>query len=226
LHHGVLPADTRKLEKLSVDEARDLVRFAGIAPFGKTKLVVARLDGASEAALNALLKLLEEPPPTIKFILLSVWPPLDTITSRCHVYRLGLLRRDELFDVLVHRMGMAPAAADTAAGLGRGQVQAALTADQQDVGRAACLSVLKAIHDRDSDLLEQAASRWDENAQALLLRWCVEAITGRWQAFTEAETFGLTKDPNVPRRVLLALRLNARPKLAVRAALEPLLSQR
>ena len=49
---------------LSAADARNLVKFAGTAPFGPFKAVIAGLDGASAQAQNILLKVLEEPPPT------------------------------------------------------------------------------------------------------------------------------------------------------------------
>ena len=41
------------------------MQFAGTAPFGPFKAVIAVLDGASAQAQNILLKVLEEPPPGV-----------------------------------------------------------------------------------------------------------------------------------------------------------------
>jgi len=83
--HGVVQADLIIARHLSAADARNLVKFAGTAPFGPFKLVIAVLDGATPQAQNILLKVLEEPPETIRFILVATARPLPTIVSRCQV---------------------------------------------------------------------------------------------------------------------------------------------
>jgi replication-associated recombination protein RarA len=223
-HHGVLPVDLRSVAQLTAEAARDLRRFSSTAPFGVRKMVVLRLDGASEQALNALLKLLEEPPPVVSFVLVSSVRTLDTIASRAQVHPVGLLSRSEVEQVLVHRVGMSQDAARDLSAYSRGQVAPLLERESSGQSRAAVLSVLKALSEGDCELLDLAASKWDAEAHELLRRWCVEALTGEWSVFTEAETFGLLRQKMYPVRVLRALSLDARPRLAVRALLEPLLA--
>jgi hypothetical protein len=50
-----------------------------------TKIFTLAMDGASDQAQNALLKLLEEPPEQVRFILMATEVPLPTIVSRCRV---------------------------------------------------------------------------------------------------------------------------------------------
>ena len=83
--HGVLAADRMILRHVSAADARTIVRFAQTAPFGPFKLVIAALDGATSQAQNILLKVLEEPPPSVRFILAATQRPLPTIVSRCQV---------------------------------------------------------------------------------------------------------------------------------------------
>src|SRR5947207_1278431 len=132
--HGVAMVDRAIYpDGLSVEAARAIISFVSRAPFGPFKVVTARLDHSSDAAFNALLKTLEEPPPTARFLLThscsltgrSHLPP--TVVSRGHRHFLGLLSPDELRDVLIGT-GMSPTAATKAAALGRGQVSAALRA--------------------------------------------------------------------------------------------------
>lgn len=226
-YHSVTPVDQRFIEELTADGSRGLKQFASTAPFGKGgKFVAARLDGASEAALNALLKLLEEPPRTISFVLTTSGRTLDTIASRAHVHPVGLLSRDEVSAVLTARLGMSPEAASELLPYSRGQVAPLLNRGSVEQPRAFVLTVLRALADKDPELLEAAAQQWDQAAHQLLLVWCMEAVTQRWSVFTEAETFGLLSEPLYPLRIMQALRLDARPKLAVRALLEPLLARR
>lgn len=223
-YHKVLPVDRRVHEQLTVDAARELRHFAGIAPFGSFKAVLLRLDGADESALNALLKLLEEPPKTVRFLLVADRAPLATIVSRSIVYRCGLLSIADLYQVLTERLGLLPALATSASQLARGQVHAATLVGEFDQSRAAVLSLLKAIADKDSLLLEAVTPAWTEACQALLERWCVEAISGNWGVFTERETYGLSKT-EIPRKILVLLRVDARPKLLVRTVIASLLEK-
>lgn len=80
-----------RVEKLDAISARHVVGQAYIRPFGqaRVKVFVICLDGATDTAQNILLKVLEEPPDTVRFVLASRTPPLATITSRCQVLVRG-----------------------------------------------------------------------------------------------------------------------------------------
>lgn len=222
-HHGYKQWDVRWIAKLTVDESRELKEFAATTGMGRAgKLVVVDLDGASGAALNALLKLLEEPPGAIKFILIASRRVLDTIASRCNHYPMGLLTEQEVYNILTQRFRREPKAARKAAEVSGGQMARAMTAGDQDYSRVVVLSVLKAIAERDPDLLEMAAQNWDRISSDLLVRWATEAMTGRWTVFDESETFGLHTERVVQLRILRGMALDARPKLQLRAVVEPL----
>jgi DNA polymerase-3 subunit delta' len=80
---------------IKIDQVRDAVREIGGRPFeGKARAFV--IDDAhvmTEQAMNALLKSLEEPPPTSHVFLVTAAPAalLPTIRSRCQVLRFGPL---------------------------------------------------------------------------------------------------------------------------------------
>lgn len=79
-----------RVEKLDVTSARHVRAQAYIRPFGReVKVILIGLDGASAAAQDILLKVLEEPPGYIRFILAASLPPLDTVVSRCRVLVQG-----------------------------------------------------------------------------------------------------------------------------------------
>ncbi len=83
---------------------------------------------ASEEAANALLKILEEPPPSTWFILTAAEPDalLPTLRSRLLPVRLRPFRHEEVRDFLIERAGADPRAADIAARLGQGSIGRAL----------------------------------------------------------------------------------------------------
>ncbi|MEM6392864.1 MAG: DNA polymerase III subunit gamma/tau [Planctomycetota bacterium] len=72
----------------SVDQARELIANAGLAPTANARFKVYIIDEVhmlSTAAFNALLKTMEEPPSHVKFILCTTEPHKvpPTIQSRC-----------------------------------------------------------------------------------------------------------------------------------------------
>lgn len=77
-----------------------LQRAVGFAPVvgRKRVFIVERADTLTEAAANSLLKVLEEPPPYVLFILLAVHASrlLPTVVSRARMLRLSLVASEEL----------------------------------------------------------------------------------------------------------------------------------
>lgn len=219
--HQVPAIDRHTLpEPLSIAAVRQALTFVATRPHGRFKLVTGRLDNASTAALNALLKTLEEPPETARFLLTCARPTLPTVMSRCQLFRLGLLSTAEVAEILVHR-GMSPSAAGKAARLAHGQVGTAL--QPRNAGaRDDAVAVLKAIAERNHAAFEAACKTFSEDAVLHLRRLLVEATTGNFEVFGTADTFGLYRDQPLLRRMLIALHQNpaARSRLGVRAALE------
>ena len=85
---------------ISVDQVRGLQRLFGttasLSPW--RVVIVDSIDDLERPAANALLKNLEEPPPTSLFLLVSHAPErlLPTIRSRCRVLRLSALDDDAM----------------------------------------------------------------------------------------------------------------------------------
>lgn len=89
----------------NVDEARDLRERAFFSPVS-SRYKVYIIDEAhmvSTAAFNALLKLVEEPPPHVRFIFATTEPDkvIGTIRSRTHHYPFRLVPPKALGDYLV-----------------------------------------------------------------------------------------------------------------------------
>ncbi len=224
--HQVRPVDQMVIaDKLTVAAARALIGFVGTAPFGTLKLVVANLDDASEAALNALLKTLEEPPRTARFLLVASRPVPATVLSRAFVYTLGLLTDEQVRQVLIAQ-GMSAATAVRSAAHGRGQLVRARAAVQYERQRTTVLAVMRAVATHDSELFETNIRDWDDVCKELLFRWLVEALTREPLLYAPPEFYGFDQRPDLVRKILL--RMSAVPaagsRLGVRAALEPFLS--
>lgn len=225
-HHGIWLGDRfAHPGPVPIEFARAIVPWAARSPHQSPfRLVTLPLDDASTFALNALLKVLEEPPAQTRFLLTASRPTLPTISSRCTIFRLGFLTRTELRDILVG-LGMTGPAAERAAVLGQGQVQTALDADRTTTSRQAVLSVVKALAMHDQELFDRACRSFDSTASKLLYHWFQEGMTGRYRWFTEADFFGLRTDQQRMRKMFVAVNavLGARSRLGVRAALEPFL---
>jgi hypothetical protein len=88
-----------RVAKLDASLARHVREQAYIRPFGKAfRVYLINLDGASDQAQNILLKVLEEPPSAVRFILVATLPPLETILSRCQVLTLAPAERSQAAD--------------------------------------------------------------------------------------------------------------------------------
>lgn len=100
-----LVKDTGELARsINVDQVRGLQRlFATTASFSPWRVVIVdAADDLERPAANALLKNLEEPPPSSLFFLVSHAPQrlLPTIRSRCRPLRLSLLEADAMTSAL------------------------------------------------------------------------------------------------------------------------------
>jgi DNA polymerase III subunit delta' len=113
---------------IGVLEARELVRVAGRAPSqGRWQVIIVEdADRMSEGAANAVLKMIEEPPPrTVVMLCAPSLHPDDikvTIRSRCRVMSLRTPTVEAIADVLVRRDGIDPALAAWSAGAAGGHV--------------------------------------------------------------------------------------------------------
>lgn len=113
---------------IGVNEMRALVLRAASTPTGGRwqVLVIEDADRLTEAAGNALLKAVEEPPPRTVFLLCTPSThPEDisvTIRSRCRVVPLRQPPADAVAQVLVQRDGIAPDVAAWAAAAAQGHV--------------------------------------------------------------------------------------------------------
>ncbi|MFG1838753.1 DNA polymerase III subunit delta' [Micromonospora sp. NPDC049175] len=113
---------------IGVGEMRALVLRAASTPSGGRwqVVVIEDADRLTEAAGNALLKAIEEPPPRTVFLLCAPSTHPDdisvTIRSRCRVVPLRQPPADAVAEVLARRDGIAPDVAQWAAAAAQGHV--------------------------------------------------------------------------------------------------------
>jgi DNA polymerase-3 subunit delta' len=138
--------------EIRVGQVRDLIAEITGAPFEARRRVFVVDDAHSmnEAAQNALLKSLEEPPPRSHVILVSAASLglRQTIRSRCQIVRFGPLTRSAVAAHLAER-GVPEEEARKQAALAGGSLGAAETFEAEPYGR---------MREGLVDLLERAGS--------------------------------------------------------------------
>ena len=142
--HRVVPEGL----SIGVAEVRQIVRTAARAPSrGRWQIVLVEdADRMSEAASNAVLKMLEEPPP--RTVILLCAPSLHpddvpvTIRSRCRVVPLRTPTVEAVAEVLVRRDGIDSALAAWSAAAAGGHVGRARHLARDEAARLARKAVL------------------------------------------------------------------------------------
>lgn len=175
-------ADVRRIipEGLSigVDEMRNIVQIASRRPStGRWQVVLVEdADRLTEGAANALLKVVEEPPPSTVFLLCA--PSVDpedisiTLRSRCRHVPLVTPALDAIAQVLLDTDGLPEADARWAASVSGGHVGRArrlATDEQARVRRQRALSLARdaATPSRAYAAAEELVKTAEDDAKAL-----------------------------------------------------------
>ncbi|MCA1574263.1 MAG: DNA polymerase III subunit delta', partial [Acidobacteria bacterium] len=149
--HGDVGMVVAPKRVLLVDQMRHIEGEANFRPFeGKARVfIVDDADKLNDASANALLKTLEEPPPTSHIILITSRPAmlLPTIRSRCQAIRFSPLTTAEIEQHLLTNKLATPAEAGLRARAGNGSIGRALAGDLESFKerRDAMLQVLTAL---------------------------------------------------------------------------------
>ena len=115
----------RSRTAISIDQIREVQKEASLKPYeGNYRVFI--IDGAeqlTEEAANALLKILEEPPEQVVFVLLTsdVDALIPTTISRCQRVELRPISLELISQELVKRFGADPEAAEEVARMSGGK---------------------------------------------------------------------------------------------------------
>jgi len=110
-HADVVPIGLDSRTEIGIDDIRGLQRLANLPPYeGKCKVFI--IDGAeylSTEAANSLLKILEEPPQKVVWLLLSAEENrlLPTIISRCQRLELKPMPSERVQETLINSYNVA-----------------------------------------------------------------------------------------------------------------------
>ncbi len=129
---GAEAGDGSSKKEITISQIRELQHSAALQPYeGRNRVYI--IDGAeylNEESANCLLKTLEEPPPTVFFILLTVNDTrlLPTIVSRCQRVELFPLSAPTIEKALVEHWQAQPQKARVLSRLCRGGIGWAVSA--------------------------------------------------------------------------------------------------
>jgi DNA polymerase-3 subunit delta' len=142
--------------EIIIDQVREVVRQVGYRPFeGRQRVVVfERADDLNPNSQNALLKVLEEPPPNNVFVLVTAMPAelLDTVRSRCCQLRFAPLAPGDIASALIARHGYGERDARAAAAMAAGSFGRALESASGEVAEARAVAaaiLIEAARARD-----------------------------------------------------------------------------
>ena len=136
MHPDTLVLEPGDNGSIKIEQVREAIERTGYRPFeGRRRVVVIdEADALVPQAQNALLKTLEEPPPSSVFVLVTARPDvlLPTVRSRCPQLRFRQLSPDEIARGLVAR-GLGQAEAQAVAAGADGSLGRALEASAEDL---------------------------------------------------------------------------------------------
>jgi len=188
--------------QILVDQVRAVRENAYLSPYeGKAKVFIFEdAHRLNPAASNALLKVLEEPPADVVFILITESPEdlLPTVVSRCRRVDFFPLGPTEIKRVLVEQHEVDPSLADWAARTG-GDLSTALrfSKDPDAPGRRrAHLEIPgRLVRGGPSEAVQIASELTDEAeaAVAALAKRQKEELTRHLEAFGDARTTGAAR---------------------------------
>jgi DNA polymerase-3 subunit delta' len=149
VHPDVLVVEPGDTGNIKIEQVREIVDRAAYRPFeGRRRVVIVDdADALMPAAQNALLKTLEEPPPSSVFVLVTARPDtlLPTVQSRCPRLRFRPLGEDDVAAALV-ALGRDAAEARALAATANGSIGQALEASAGDLVEARDVAVRVLAH--------------------------------------------------------------------------------
>jgi DNA polymerase-3 subunit delta' len=162
----ISPEDDMTQPQIKIGQIREVSRQAGFSPLaGAWRVVLLKpAETLNEAAANAFLKTLEEPPAGNLFILTAIGERdlLPTIVSRCRRLTFSAIPQAILIRELQRRKGLSPEQASLVAAINYGSLGRALAEKLTDLlaKRDEVVSDLELLHQgATGDLLQWAAAK-------------------------------------------------------------------
>jgi len=161
-HPDIHLIDDPETDSVKIEDIRSLQREISLRAYeGRYKVfIINNAHNLTAEASNALLKVLEEPPPSSVIILISCRMQLlfKTVISRCKTVRFSALKRNQLEQILVREYTLLPEQAHFLAYFTQGAIGEALALKDTDIIREKnniidCYAVSKSRHEDGSSCL-------------------------------------------------------------------------
>jgi DNA polymerase-3 subunit delta' len=162
-HPDVKLVEPGETGTIKIDDVRTVIHETGFKPFEARKrvLIFDNADATNADGQNALLKTLEEPPPSSVLVLVSAQPGalLPTVRSRCPTVRFLPLSPHDVVSWLMTTRGLSEAKARDIAAVVRGSLAAAEAVAENGIGsfRAGAQRALELVADA-RDVRERLAA--------------------------------------------------------------------
>jgi len=174
-----LKAKIVEYDFFKVDDARSVKQVCSRV-LNQTHIFIINSDTATSQALNAMLKLLEEPPFRCGFFLCGSVVPMQTIASRGKLQFFPRLTDEELLEILRIK-GMTASVAISLLPFARGSVEGAMKAYERVELCKAMLPYFKCLIDRDEKALVQQIRSITRKEIDFLLGLCDDLLMSRYQ---------------------------------------------
>jgi DNA polymerase-3 subunit delta' len=207
---------------ISVAQVRALGEFLGLTPAlsDRRVIVIDTIDELEPSAANALLKMLEEPPPNTVFLLVSHAPGrlLPTIRSRCRRLDFAALPHDAMASVLQEQLPDA----------GEAERKQLISLAAGSAGRALAFASLDlgALHEQATAIL-RTGDPDNSKRSALASQLARKAAADRYSAFLDllpslvAEEARRVQEPKRARALYAYERVRELTTVAPRLSLDP-----
>jgi DNA polymerase III delta prime subunit len=214
------PVKSDKDEKekgVGIGQIRAVGKFVSTRPYGSNyKIIVIDAGGMTDAAAQALLRMLEEAHPRVRFILTTSGSLPLTILSRCVKVQVSPLSDVEVLEVL-EMLGFTSDASKIAAKLAGGSVAAALDHLQNAERRRSVLSVLQLMITRRIAGVLPVVRTFTEAEVTEAINWFSDLLLapfGRTSFYTMKElAIGVSLSPEDIDKYLKLLRTPLKPSL-------------
>jgi DNA polymerase-3 subunit delta' len=188
LRRTLHPREARIQNEITVDDVRDLGSFMHMTPaMGKWRVaIVDAADEMNRNAANAVLKVLEEPPPNAVLLIVAHAPGrlLPTIRSRCRRLAMQPLGHDTVIRLLGdYAPDLGPDEKGTLASLAEGSIGRALElASAGSLGLyREMVDVLATLPDLDMPRLHTFAERFAKRGEEANVDWrSLNYLFDRW----------------------------------------------
>lgn len=197
--------------KFTVAEAREL-KYSCQRKAATTRVYIIESDNATIDSFNAILKLLEQPPPNTLFFVVGSYVRLTTVNSRCIHVLVPKLTEQELLDVLLYK-GMSGRVARQVLSYSGGSVERALTVYSHLEEKRKLLNHLKAIVEGDFEFVLKQVKLIQQYDIDLLIELTDDILFARYGLIAN-EYITLSVKPDTLRIIRKALVSSKMPESA------------